>query len=621
MSIETNHLLNEYQSEADHLRKARLAKNIADTYWKIAEFDLARKYCDEAISLIDNLDDLQNDPFIYFDTLVTIGISYSVQGDNLTAKEYFEQAMSIAQKLNNQQLIVKSFNNIANTEYHLNLYESALEHYYEAMKISQENEYFDQLAKLNNNIGNVLLELNNNQEALVYFKKSLQEKLKGTNKLDIATTMLNIANLYYKENDYSLALGYYKGALKLFKEIDSKSNITLSYIALAKIARIKNEYLKAIRYLNQSINLSKEINVDFTLYYAYYILARVYSDLENLNQADIYYNLFINNISCINDKNILLSFYYNYSLFSIKKLNKCNAELYFKKYTDLHTDMFSDNLSRKIADIKTRYDYEQKHKEAELYRTKNIALLDAQNENEQQKENLIKLNQSKDAILNIVSHDLKNSIGSIQSALELIEYEKPEEKYKKYLKIIKDSSSNALKLVKDILEASKIEMLDYELILNAYEVNSLLQSYKHQIQSLTIVKNIQIVFDLCLEPLNCAVNTDKFWQIIHNLLSNAIKFSHAYNKVIIKTQITMINNISFAEIAVIDFGIGIPNDKIPYLFEKFSKAGRRGTSGENSTGLGLSIVKRLVELHSGFISFKTEESKGTEFIIHLPILS
>lgn len=82
-----------------------------------------------------------------------------------------------------------------------------------------------------------------------------------------------------------------------------------------------------------------------------------------------------------------------------------------------------------------------------------------------------------------------------------------------------------------------------------------------------------------------------------------------------------INDLSYAEISVIDYGIGIPKDKIPYLFEKFSKAGRKGTSGENSTGLGLSIVKRLVELHSGIISFKTEETKGTEFIIQLPILA
>lgn len=621
MNNELKNLISDYENENDFLKKARIAKNIADIYWKTAEFDLSRKYCNDALLLIENIDDLQNDPHIYFDILVTLGISYSIQGNNITAKDYFDQSMSFARKLNNSNLIVKAYINIANTEYHLNLYESALEHYFEAMKISQENNYFEHFAKLNNNIGNVLLELNHNQEALEYFKKSLQEKLKGSNKLDIATTMLNIANLYYKESDYPLSLGYYKGALKLFKEIDSKSHVALSYISLAKIARHKKEYMKAIRYLQQSIAISKDINVDFTLYLSYYILARVYSDINNLVQAEIYYNLLIDNLSFFNDKNILLSFYYNYALYSIKKLDHVRAELYFKKYTDLHTELFSDNLSRKVADVKTRYDYEQKLKEAELYRIKNIALLEAQNENEQQKENLIKLNQSKDTILNIVSHDLKNSIGSIQSALELIEYEKPDDKLKKYLRIIKDASGNAIKLVKDILEASQIEMLDFELVLNAFEINSLILSYKHQLQSLSIGKNIQIVFDLCNEPLNCAINTDKFWQIIHNLISNAIKFSHAYNKVIIKTQMLTINDLSYAEISVIDYGIGIPKDKIPYLFEKFSKAGRKGTSGENSTGLGLSIVKRLVELHSGIISFKTEETKGTEFIIQLPILA
>jgi two-component system sensor histidine kinase VicK len=69
---------------------------------------------------------------------------------------------------------------------------------------------------------------------------------------------------------------------------------------------------------------------------------------------------------------------------------------------------------------------------------------------------------------------------------------------------------------------------------------------------------------------------------------------------------------------VIDHGLGIPKEMIPHLFERFSKAGRAGIRGEQSTGLGLSIVKQIVESHKGRIKVDSEEGKGSTFTIYLP---
>ena len=76
-----------------------------------------------------------------------------------------------------------------------------------------------------------------------------------------------------------------------------------------------------------------------------------------------------------------------------------------------------------------------------------------------------------------------------------------------------------------------------------------------------------------------------------------------------------------AIVEIKDHGLGIPKDMLPHLFDRFSKAGRAGIRGEQSTGLGLSIVKQIVERHHGKIEVKSVENQGSTFTIHLPALN
>lgn len=109
------------------------------------------------------------------------------------------------------------------------------------------------------------------------------------------------------------------------------------------------------------------------------------------------------------------------------------------------------------------------------------------------------------------------------------------------------------------------------------------------------------------------VNNDKFSRVISNLISNAVKFSHSNSTILITTQYTTESVL----IKVADNGIGIPKQMQEVIFDKFTKAGRKGTAGEKSFGLGMSIVKQIVELHGGKIWLESEENKGTTIYIEL----
>jgi two-component system sensor histidine kinase VicK len=111
------------------------------------------------------------------------------------------------------------------------------------------------------------------------------------------------------------------------------------------------------------------------------------------------------------------------------------------------------------------------------------------------------------------------------------------------------------------------------------------------------------------------INQEKFPRVIDNLISNALKFSKETDNV----ELHLKREKNKIIIQVKDQGVGIPHELIPKLFERFSGAGRTGLKGEQSTGIGLSIVKDIVESHDGKISVHSVEGKGSTFTIILPV--
>ncbi|MPM77643.1 Sensor histidine kinase ResE [bioreactor metagenome] len=127
-------------------------------------------------------------------------------------------------------------------------------------------------------------------------------------------------------------------------------------------------------------------------------------------------------------------------------------------------------------------------------------------------------------------------------------------------------------------------------------------------------KGIEVIFDTDCEEKVIAFDLDKMERIILNLLSNAIKFNTPDGKIEVQVE-TFRDKV---QISVKDTGIGIPQDKLQDVFERFKQVNNRLTKISEGSGIGLSLVKSFVELHGGAIEVKSELEKGTEFIITLP---
>jgi signal transduction histidine kinase len=231
---------------------------------------------------------------------------------------------------------------------------------------------------------------------------------------------------------------------------------------------------------------------------------------------------------------------------------------------------------------------------------------------------LEKLNDDKDKFLRIAAHDLRNPVSAILSFSVLLLEEmadKLDESETEFMKIIKQSSEYSLELLNELLDISIIE--SGQVRLNLTEVD-LITVIKNNVSLNSVVaekKSINLSFDADAETLPIKVDQVKIEQVLNNLISNAIKYSHANSEV----SVLLTHNDRQAIVMVIDKGQGIPHDEQSHLFQPFAKTSVKSTAGERSTGLGLSIVKKIVESHNGKVWFNSELNSGSTFYVSLPL--
>jgi signal transduction histidine kinase len=252
----------------------------------------------------------------------------------------------------------------------------------------------------------------------------------------------------------------------------------------------------------------------------------------------------------------------------------------------------------------------------------NIAAIVGQTVERERKESILKelteLHGAKDIMMRMISHDLKNYLGTIKMTLDIIAKKEQTLAENRHILTIGGMTEKSLTLVKDILYVGKLDSEQELTDFAVQDINPVMTDICDQlIAVLAKKKEINVVLDLAHEPLLCSINPEKFSRVIENLGSNAVKFTNANGNIYIKTK----KQEELIKISIKDSGIGIPEDMIPQLFKKYSKAGRKGTTGEESTGLGLYIAKTLIEQHGGHIEVQSEVGVGTEFILSLPLAS
>jgi two-component system sensor histidine kinase VicK len=234
-----------------------------------------------------------------------------------------------------------------------------------------------------------------------------------------------------------------------------------------------------------------------------------------------------------------------------------------------------------------------------------------QAETEKKIQELNNLNSQKNEVLAIVSHDLRAPIANIRGLITILRMVPDSERHKLY-NMLEATCEHANNIISELIETAELEEQSYKPQFEKCNINDLVRKSVNGFRLKAWEKNIHLKTYFCNDAL-ADVDPVKFSRVIDNLISNAIKFTSQKSNVEIFTEKR--NGLILLKIR--DYGIGIEKENIDQLFEKFTKAKKSGTIGEKTIGLGLSIVKKIVNLHKGKISVDSSVGKGTTFTIEI----
>ena len=238
-------------------------------------------------------------------------------------------------------------------------------------------------------------------------------------------------------------------------------------------------------------------------------------------------------------------------------------------------------------------------------------------------EDKLELEKTKMDIFSNISHEFKTPLNIILATVQVLNSAIDSKKIvatdnidiDRYIKYIRQNSYRLLRLVNNLIDINRMDRGYYNINLENNNIIEIVEEITMSVSEYAENKGISIIFDTEVEEQIIACDPDKIERIILNILSNAIKYTPVGGQI----YVNMSNNEDDVIIAIEDTGIGISKENLSTIFERYEQIDNEITKKNQGSGIGLSIVKSLVDLHEGNIKVESEFEKGTKFTVTLPI--
>ena len=221
----------------------------------------------------------------------------------------------------------------------------------------------------------------------------------------------------------------------------------------------------------------------------------------------------------------------------------------------------------------------------------------------------------KDEFLATLSHELRTPLTAVSGWLQILEAHRDEGRLDRGLDAIRRNTTLLTRLIGDLVDVSRIVTGTLTLQVQPTDLSRVVEAALDTVRQELQVKQLQVVIAAApdLEPI--AADPDRLQQVMRNLLSNAVKFTPPGGRI----SIAALRNGSMVELSVADTGSGIRQEFLPYVFDRFSQQDGGKTRQHGGMGLGLAIVRHLVDMHGGTVNVSSEDGKGTTFTVRLPL--
>jgi signal transduction histidine kinase/ligand-binding sensor domain-containing protein/DNA-binding response OmpR family regulator len=282
-------------------------------------------------------------------------------------------------------------------------------------------------------------------------------------------------------------------------------------------------------------------------------------------------------------------------------------------------DVRTKDLKERNIDLENARQKIQHSKE--LIETKNLQLESQTVQLKEQAERLKEMDKVKSRFFANISHEFRTPLTLIMGPLEQMLSYSNDESQKKRINLMLRNSQRLLRLINQLLELSKFESGKVKLRASLQNVVPLLKGVLANFEPLADQNELEFLFQSKENDISLYIDTEKLEDIITNLVINAVKFTPPGGKITVaaehvQTQDEVFPH-GFLRLSISDTGTGIPREQLSHIFDRFYQTDSTHENRQKGSGIGLALVKELVQLHHGKIDVYSREGKGTEFIIKL----
>jgi signal transduction histidine kinase/DNA-binding response OmpR family regulator len=487
------------------------------------------------------------------------------------------------------------------------------------------------------------------EKAKYYYTKALEIRQKAGLKRDVAYSFNSLGSLYYNLAKYDEAGEYFQKSLKIRKELKDEDGLSQTYGNLAVIFMKKKEYTAAVEYFQTALAILDKLGNKYRTMVNYTNLGEVYIYLKKYDEAGRYLQAALAMATTLHHKEVLAEVYDKLTLLE-SATGQHEQALAYLELKHLYLDsIYTEKKAKQIAEVEARYQTEKKdqtilalQQQKEIQNLKQLylvlgllamsliaaAIYFLQRSHhrkvsgllENQKSLNLRLQEADQLKSNLfanISHEFRTPLTLILTPIEdKLASPSLAASEKESLRLVARNANRLLSLVNQLLDLTKLEAKKMELVVQQGDLKKFLTVVSASFDSLAENKNIRFEKSIALEAFDSWFDADKLEKIVNNILFNAFKFTPEGGQVrFVIAQSPQTNDL---EITISDTGKGIPEDEQQHIFSPFYQSRQAADDARFGTGLGLSLVKELVNLYQGTIQLTSVLHEGTTLRITLP---
>ncbi|NNT71747.1 response regulator [Flavobacterium sp. IMCC34852] len=544
--------------------------------------------------------------------------------NNYKSSLYFSQkAINYALSKGNSKQKADALFSLGSTYFELKKYEDAIEFFSKCSTIQSSVPPNSQQAICYYNIGMCYMNLEEFPKAEHNFNKA--QAVYNILKIDASEPLKLQKGILYK------AKGKTDLAAKLFNQIVSKSDIEDIYktkaealYQLGTIEESLNHNNLALNYYNRALNLndrSKNLDQKAAILLA---LSRTNEKLLNLKKSHDYLKEHLALKDSLSEASQQKLDANDYQEFKESERMKAIEQMTKESEAQKRTNKFVKLISiLAIALISILSLLSLSLYKNNIIRTRSNELLKEKNfELQMAKDKAEKASKARAEFLSTVSHELRTPLNAINGITHLLIEDNPKQTQLHYLNSLKFSGNYLLTFINEILEINRIDSSNIEIEYIDFNLKRLLQDIQNSMSEIASKNNNKFTLEIDQDiPEVLLGDPTKLSQIFINLINNALKFTKNGEVTVIAQLVEKGGDFSRINFAINDTGIGIPEEKQETIFDSFSQGSIEINRKYGGTGLGLTIVKKLVDLLGGEIGLKSEVGVGTSFAFELNLLN